>query len=140
MGDFSTEKSRDLQAGTNQRTLRWSNTLDVQVVWYRGSYLTTARTAFMRGVAGRWWWFNEAYLCQAAAPAFESPTCARLDPWRGTFKECAWSGLVDTAGSEVRGSSAAAAEQQQQQQRRVWGWDATVLSLLLHFHSALHKP
>lgn len=74
--------------------------LCAQVVEYNGTYFATARTAYMKTIAGRWWWLNAAYICSSRHRSFTSPHCIRFDPWHGTFKECLWSGLVDTRGVE----------------------------------------
>lgn len=63
-------------------------------------YYSTARTAFMRAISGRWWWYNSGHICKATTANFTHPVCARLDPWGGEFRECMWSGLVDTVGLE----------------------------------------
>ena len=72
----------------------------LQVVHYEGQYYATARTAYMKVVNSRWWWFNGGYLCRSKDANFSSPSCTKFDPWLGDFKECLWSGLVDTKGIE----------------------------------------
>jgi hypothetical protein len=54
----------------------------------------------MKVVNSRWWWFNGGYICRSKDANFSNPSCAKFDPWLGGFKECLWSGLVDTKGIE----------------------------------------
>ncbi|GBF90502.1 hypothetical protein Rsub_03498 [Raphidocelis subcapitata] len=65
-----------------------------------GGYMAGARTAWMKGVAGRWWWMNAAYLCRDDDVNFSSPVCLRFDPFKGGYRECMWRGMVDTKGIE----------------------------------------
>ena len=75
------------------------------MTFFRGQYLTTARTAVMQRVNTTNWWLNSAYICRDSTITFDAATCRPMDPWQGSFKECLWGSedtvaLVDTKGIE----------------------------------------
>jgi hypothetical protein len=48
------------------------------VVEFEGQHLTTARTAYMKAIAGRWWWFNAGHICKGSDANF---TSVKWLPW-----------------------------------------------------------